>query len=288
MSKVYDYAKDRILENLENAIATGDVAPWRKPWIGLGKARNGVSDKSYRGINVLLAPDNGRYYTLKQMKDLKLTLKEHSKGEKISNMIIYWNFIDAEEEEEKSNTNKKKKAFCKYYNVFHESLINELETETFKHEKLYDVENIIDNYISNNNIKFEVSSGYDRAYFCPSTNVVRVPKINNFENKYEYYSTLLHELSHSTALKLNRKILNEFGTFDYALEELTAEISASMLCNILGIQCEQIEKNSISYLKNWSNLIKENKSSLIVLAAQRAQKSVDHILSFSEVFQEAL
>ena len=52
----------------------------------------------------------------------------------------------------------------------------------------------------------------------------------------DFYATALHELGHWTghSSRLNRPILNKFGTPDYAREELRAEISSMMVCSGFG------------------------------------------------------
>lgn len=45
----YDQAVDSLLAQLE-----AGTIPWRKPWVSAGVPRNLVSQKEYRGINVIL------------------------------------------------------------------------------------------------------------------------------------------------------------------------------------------------------------------------------------------
>jgi antirestriction protein ArdC len=67
--------------------------------------------------------------------------------------------------------------------------------------------------------------GGDRAFYVPSQDYVQVPPQPAFFEQINYYRTALHELCHSTghASRLDRKILNPFGSKDYAREELVAK-----------------------------------------------------------------
>lgn len=55
-----------------------------------------------------------------------------------------------------------------------------------------------------------------------------LPPSSKFFDKYSYYATQLHELSHATghSSRLNRNLNNQ-NKKDYAREELIAEISSS-------------------------------------------------------------
>ncbi|MBF0559697.1 MAG: antirestriction protein, partial [Nitrospirae bacterium] len=58
-------------------------------------------------------------------------------------------------------------------------------------------------------------------------------------------------------------------------EELVAEMGASFLCGITGIENKTID-NSASYLQSWIKTIREDKK-IVVTAAAQAQKAVDFI-----------
>ena len=91
----------------------------------------------------------------------------------------------------------------------------------------------------------------------------------------EYYSTLFHELSHSTghSSRLDRKLDTDpkpFGSSDYGKEELVAEMSAAFLCSHAGIQPAVIG-NQAAYLAGWLKQIKSDKK-LVISAAGQAQR----------------
>ena len=121
-----------------------------------------------------------------------------------------------------------------------------------------------------------------RAYYRPAIDLVNVPAIRYFESGEEYYSTLFHELAHSTghAKRLNREGVNEvaaFGTAIYSKEELIAEMSAAYLCASCGIEQKTLN-NSAAYIGGWLRKLKDDKR-LVVFAAAAAQKAADFILA---------
>ena len=120
------------------------------------------------------------------------------------------------------------------------------------------------------------------ASYRPSEDQVQIPGPNRFETPESYYSTLFHELSHSTghSSRLDRGLDRDpkpFGSPDYSREELVAELSAAFLCATAGISPPVIEQ-SAAYLDGWIKVLKGDHR-LVVAAAGAAQKSADRILA---------
>lgn len=85
-----------------------------------------------------------------------------------------------------------------------------------------------------------------------------------FEDGQEYYSTLIHEMIHSTGHKsrLNRNLEKEKGEKDYAREELVAELGAALVSNVLGFS-SRILDNSAAYLDAWILKLKQQPKSIV-------------------------
>ena len=82
-----------------------------------------------------------------------------------------------------------------------------------------------------------------------------VPPLDAYASREEYYSTLFHELVHSTGhgTRLKRQSLlqfTHFGDHEYSHEELVAEMGAAMLCGLTGIAPKTLE-NSARYVASW-------------------------------------
>ena len=110
----------------------------------------------------------------------------------------------------------------------------------------------------------------------------RVFNINDVDSAEEYYSTLFHELVHSTGSKsrLNREMGGKFGSKSYAREELVAEIGSAILCSMLNIS-EKTFDNSSAYIQSWLKAL-ENDTHLILYASAKAEKAVQMIYPNSE------
>ena len=110
---------------------------------------------------------------------------------------------------------------------------------------------------------------------------VQAPQLSQYPDAGAFYSTLFHELAHSTGhhTRLNRKELTDeavfFGSHDYSLEEMVAELTASFLCAEAGI--DNTLDNSAAYIKGWHSKLSSDPK-LFWTAAGRAQKAADYIL----------
>jgi len=274
---VYKYVTERIIAELEKG-----VIPWKKPWKGQ-KAINYVSRKEYQGINTLLLPFPGEYLTFNQIRKLGGKVK---KGEK-SSMIVFYKFI---EKKDKDGEVLETFPLLKYFNVFHLSQTEDIDTklEDFEakneNEIIEDAEKVMAEYVKREKIQLKNMLGSDRAYYSQSEDKIVLPDIKQFVNSHEYYSTAFHEMTHSTGHKsrLDRFKDTEnykFGSESYSREELIAEVGSAMLCNHIGIEISETFENSVAYIQSWIKVLKDKDNTrLVTTAASAAQRAVNFIL----------
>lgn len=265
---IYEMVTNQIVEQLE-----AGVIPWRKPWRN-GGAVNWKTQQPYRGINTMLLVE-GEYATFKQITEAGGKVKKGSKG----SIVIFWKWLDKENEEGKTE----KIPLLRYYKVFEinqqvEGLVSKRKIQEQTHDPLEKCEEIKKGYINCPSYSFLRDGG---AWYKPSTDHINVPPMKDFENVEEFYSTLFHEMAHSTGhvSRLKREGVTEtvfFGSETYSKEELVAEMTATMLCGVAGIEQATL-KNSASYINSWLSKLKEDKK-LLVQAAGQAQKASDLIL----------
>ena len=275
---VYQEITNRIITELEKGII-----PWEKPWVSTGSAISRTTGRPYSLLNQMLLGRPGEYLTFKQCQEAGGKIK---KGEKAS-MVVFWKWI---EQEDKETGEKKDIPFLRYYNVFH---IDQCEGIAAKHqidaprpsgaEANEAAQQIVDGYVERSGITLKHEEG-DRAFYRPSADMVVVPDISQFKLTAEYYSTLFHELTHSTghASRLDRLVKAAFfGTESYSKEELVAEIGAATLVNHVGLETVSSLRNSAAYIQNWLKVLKDDKR-FIVSAAGKAEKAVRFILGSDE------
>ena len=272
---IYAAITDRIIAQMEQGII-----PWQKPWISSGKAISHATGKPYSLLNQMLLGKPGEYLTFKQCVEAGGHVK---KGEK-SSMVVFWKWIEQEDEE----TGKTKELpFLRYYNVFHidqcEGIQAKYITEAHFPDGASTVETaqeIIYDYLEREGVKLTHSEG-DRAFYRPSTDEIVLPIRKQFVSTTEYYSTVYHELAHSTGAPTRLNRLSSaafFGRDEYSKEELVAEIASCALVNHVGLETSTSFRNNTAYIQNWLSVLKGDKR-FIVSAAGKAEKAVNLILN---------
>lgn len=287
---VYQMVTDRIIEALEQG-----TIPWFKTWQGLGSPKNYVTKHVYSGINALitnLSPyDIPCFLTLKQANELGGKVRKGSR----SLPIVYWTvsykdengkFYGEEinsEEEGRDMPNVQKLFLARYYQVFNiadvEGVDFNLPFLDYDFDPIPTCEQMIDHMPDAPEIRF----GGNNAYYVPSKDYVKVPFKAQFNTPEDYYFTLFHELVHSTGheKRLNRPGIMEktkFGDIEYSQEELIAEIGASFLSAIAGIENPALVENSHAYIAGWLGKLRDDKQ-FVFKATKEAKKAVECVVT---------
>ena len=274
---IYATIADRIVEEL----AKGTI-PWQKPWFGAQTgAYNRITGRPYSLLNQLLLGDDGEYATMKQ---INAEGGKVNKGAK-SKMVTFWKQYKKTITNEQGELEEKTFPILKYYLVFNieDTTLEPKKRKEVNHAPCETAEKIINGYIKSSGVKFINNKPSDRAFYRDSTDTVTVPMMTQFKELAEYYSTVFHELTHSTghSTRLKRGTGESFfGSEDYGREELVAELGAASLVNICGLETEKSFKNNASYIESWMKAIKEDPR-MIVNAACRADKAVNMIVGDS-------
>ena len=273
----------KVTDRLIAALERGTV-PWQRPWAASGNVPTSVaSGKPYRGINTLLlwaAQVDGGYdaplwMTYKQAQALGGNVRKGEKG----TTVVFWRIVERVED-----GTAKKFPLLRTFTVFNVAQTEGVELPP-RFAKLTVVgepvpvldgaKAALDAYVDGPTV---THVRQDRAFYRPSTDSVTLPQLDQFETPEGYASTLFHELVHSTghASRLARDTEGAcFGNETYAKEELVAEIGAAMLAAVVGVDV-QVEQ-SAAYVASWLRALKDDRS-LLISAAQQAQKAVDRIV----------
>ena len=286
---IYEQVTNRIIAQLEQG-----VVPWKSPYFSkVGFPRNFSTGKRYQGINVFLLASlrftSPYFLTYIQAQQLGGNVR---KGERGSLVIKYGTYTKEIEDAPTPEESEEHRKYLKGYTVFHAS---QVEGITFP-----EPENVPE---------LPASAACDRARamvaampkapamqegsaipcYRPRTDSVHMPERRFFTSEEAYFSTLFHELSHSTGheSRLARASLLENKGIDvegearktYAEEELVAEMGASFLSAHAGIIEAELE-NSAAYLQGWIDALKsKDAKGWIIRAASHAQKAADFILN---------
>ena len=129
------------------------------------------------------------------------------------------------------------------------------------------------------------------ACYSPSKDEITVPTKKQFKvhdtpeeiykDGMEYYSSIAHEMAHSTGTekRLNRDMEGHFGDPKYAKEELVAELTAAMVGNSMGFD-KRILDNNAKYVDGWMDTLKKEPRFILSVMADvnKASKMIlDHV-----------
>lgn len=295
---VYQMVTDRVMAQLEQGII-----PWQKPWKNIASgceddlAISYSSRKPYSFLNQMLLGRNGEWLTFKQVKEMKGSIKKGAKA----GMVVFYKRIVVKEKVQDAEGNEKEKSsvipMLKYFNVYHIDDCTGIDTkiqpkpaeaeDEVTIEPIEAAEKVINGYLNREkSLKLHNDRPSSRAFYSPMFDEVTVPMMKQYDVKDEYYSTLFHELVHSTMTpeRMNRAegMNNHFASQKYSREELVAELGAAMLCAATGIKNDGAFKNSVAYIQGWLKELRDDKKA-IVWAASRSEKAARFIYNGERV-----
>ena len=231
-TNLYDEVTARIIAELE----AGRV-PWVQPWgrpggTAPGLPRNALTARHYSGVNVLILwgaviehgfPSQG-WLTFRQALEAGGAVR---KGERGTTVVYADRFTPEAEKARAVETGGDAKTipFLKRFTVFNVAQCEGLRPGLAPDPAPLPERQIVpiaEEVIAASGIEFRV--GGNRAFYVPAQDYVQVPPQPAFFEQINYYRTCLHELCHGSGHKsrLNRNLVNSFGSKDYAREELIA------------------------------------------------------------------
>ena len=252
------------------------------------------------------------YLTFKQAHNLKAHVL---KGEK-SFPVVYWDMMVKDKDGKKISSDEYKAMskeerknldvipFIKAFPVYNIDQTNLREVQPERVQKLIDkfkvpelrdtqgmyAHTALDRMIQQQSwlCPIQADRRENGAYYSPSRDIVVLPMKAQFntgstpEEIYrdgmEFYSTMLHEMTHSTMTpeRLNREMGGKFGDPKYAKEELVAELTAAMISHSMGFD-SKITDNSAAYLDSWISVLKKEPKFIVSIMAD-VNKASDLIL----------
>lgn len=236
------------------------------------------------------------YLTIKQIRDAGGMIKKGEHSIPIFKWDLRIKDKDGKKlsESDYRNMTKKEQAECTvrpYLKVYNEWNIDQTNLEEvnkekydailkrFKSEPIKDEVGMYKNEAFDNLLKeqswvcpIEYEKFNESAFYSPKRDQIVVPSkkqfnISNtpedvFKDGMEFYGTTIHEMAHSTGheSRLGRDgivKIDQFGSDQYAKEELVAELTSALIGNAMGFD-SRIRENNIAYLQNWIGSLKKD------------------------------
>ena len=236
------------------------------------------------------------YLTIKQIRDVGGMIKKGEHSIPIFKWDLRIKDKDGKKlsESDYRNMTKEEQAECTvrpYLKVYNEWNIDQTNLEEvnkekydailkrFKSEPIKDEVGMYKNEAFDNLLKeqswvcpIEYEKFNESAFYSPKRDQIVVPSkkqfnISNtpedvFKDGMEFYGTTIHEMAHSTGheSRLGRDgivKIDQFGSDQYAKEELVAELTSALIGNAMGFD-SRIRENNIAYLQNWIGSLKKD------------------------------
>lgn len=236
------------------------------------------------------------YLTIKQIRDAGGMIKKGEHSIPIFKWDLRIKDKDGKKlsESDYHNMTKEEQAECTvrpYLKVYNEWNIDQTNLEEvnkekydailkrFKSEPIKDEVGMYKNEAFDNLLKeqswvcpIEYEKFNESAFYSPKRDQIVVPSkkqfnISNtpedvFKDGMEFYGTTIHEMAHSTGheSRLGRDgivKIDQFGSDQYAKEELVAELTSALIGNAMGFD-SRIRENNIAYLQNWIGSLKKD------------------------------
>ncbi len=236
------------------------------------------------------------YLTIKQIRDAGGMIKKGEHSIPIFKWDLRIKDKDGKKlsESDYRNMTKEEQAECTvrpYLKIYNEWNIDQTNLEEvnkekydailkrFKSEPIKDEVGMYKNEAFDNLLKeqswvcpIEYEKFNESAFYSPKRDQIVVPSkkqfnISNtpedvFKDGMEFYGTTIHEMAHSTGheSRLGRDgivKIDQFGSDQYAKEELVAELTSALIGNAMGFD-SRIRENNIAYLQNWIGSLKKD------------------------------
>lgn len=279
-------SKNELITSMIINSLEANIIPWKKPWNSIA-AQNMLTKKEYRGINhLLLGMVPTQYPVFATFNQIKAQGGSVIKGSK-SVPVFFYNFGKAGETDKKTGkTNEKTFAIMKQYAVFTMEQTEGLDLSLYidpvlDFKPVFEAENLVNAFTQSQLLKIENAQN---AAYSPSRDILIMPLKNQFHSEHAYYSTMFHEMIHSTGHKdrlkrdgFEKTNYHKFGSKGYAFEELVAEFGASMLASYCGVDTSLENGQNAAYIKSWLKTLSDDKT-LAYKAASKAQTAVDFVL----------
>lgn len=291
---IYDIIQSQILLKLEHAIESGEKFYWVKPWQSAPYPCSYLTpERPFSSPVNFLFLEAGEHLTFSQISKLH-EQDPNVKIRKGAKQVYVFQQFPVFKKDENDNIAKDENGEAiiesfrlRYTREFHISDVIGIKSHFIKGDFVHDAnqltemaDQLIEDYCARFGVEAEISYGHSEA-FSQGRRIV-IPAKEQFKNINEYYSTVFHELGHST------KVINGRNRLNYAQEELVAELTSALLRAKLSLHDEQTERNSIAYLLGWHKRIKDAGAKDIYFAIVDAQKAVDLILDSSQQVRERL
>lgn len=272
-----------IIAAIEEGRATNTL-PWQRTGLPVMLPANALTKADYRGINIVALWSQAMLHgypialwaTYRQWAELGAQVR---KGEKSSLVIFYKEFsVEPDPDQASDDGSRRMARASRVFNITQVDGYTCPELPALPPvTRLPNAEALIASTTA------DIRHGGDMAYYRPRHangmgDFIQMPDDRLFAASGErqrcedYYSVLLHELTHwsGAETRCNRVFGKRFGDDAYAMEELVAELGAAFLCSELSITSTP-RTDHAGYIAHWLEVMKRDKRAIFTAAAKASE-----------------
>ena len=285
---IYDTITKGIVEAIENG-----SGKWQMPWhvsdSSVCRPRNVASGLPYQGINVIALwakamvanYPTGLWATYRQWREIGGQVRKGEKG----TTVMYYKQLPLEAlDVETGETVRDYRLIARAFTVFNGAQVDGWKPWDPVPVDQVETHDRIEDFIDATGA--DIRSAGSTACYDKFADYITIPDRVRFRGSPTssategYYATVFHELIHWTGhyLRLARNLSGRFGSEDYAMEELIAELGAAFLCMEFGVT-NVPRPDHAAYIGSWLKVLKSDKLAIFA-ASTHANQAVEFLTSY--------
>ncbi len=252
--------------------------PWHHDGAAVTRPQNVSSGRRYRGVNVLalwIAAQaqsfaSGLWGTYRQWQAVGAQVRKAERG----TTVVLWKQATPRADDDNYDADVGHgHMFARAFTVFNVAQVEGYEPEPGA--ILPESERIdhADAFVAA--LRIPITAGAYDAHYRIDLDHIFMPPFAAFRDAAAHMGTLIHECAHATGAKhrLDRDFAARFNRDSLAIEEATAELTASYILADLGI-AHHPRPDHAAYVASWLRVLKDDPRA-IFSAASKAQQAAD-------------
>lgn len=281
---VYEAVTAQIVAAIEAGAGTCKM-PWHSGVVSMATPVNATTEMPYHGVNVvaLWAQAAMKHYisgywaSYQQWRKLGAQVRGGERG----SLVIFYKKLEEAMAGETSDQTELSRFVIRSSHVFNADQVEGWQIPQPSRLSQVEINEQIEAFVSAT--KADIRHGAPVACYRRRGDYIDMPALEQFigtstsSPTEAYYAVKLHELVHWTGAphRIDRRFGKRFGDWDYAFEELIAELGAAFLCSAFRIVNEP-RPDHAAYISSWLEILDRDHKAVFTAAAQ-AQQAVTYL-----------
>jgi antirestriction protein ArdC len=285
---VYEAVTAQIVAAIEAGAGTCKM-PWHSGVVSMATPVNATTEMPYHGVNVVALWAqaamkryiSGYWASYQQWRKLGAQVR----GGERSSLVIFYKRLEEAPSGDTSDQTELSRFVIRSSHVFNADQVDGWQIPQPTRPSQVEIDEQIEAFV--NATKADIRHGASVACYRRQGDYIDMPSPEQFigtttsSPTEAYYAVKLHELVHWTGAphRIDRTFGKRFGDWDYAFEELIAELGAAFLCSAFRIVNEP-RPDHAAYISSWLEILGRDRKAIFT-AASKAQEACEHLASLA-------